>query len=125
MRLYLPLSAGGVRPLKMCGEEADQLPVDVQSRLDDRHLVGHEILCGTNDRPFRKDHNPFGTTVVLWSVGAVPCETSFLLHQRCNQRRIVPAANDLSERGHIGIHFYEPTRGSGQIQDVIRSMPAV
>src|SRR4029077_19107679 len=100
MRLYLPLSAGGggVRPLKMCGEETDQLPVDVQSRLDDRHLVAHEILCRPNERPFRKDHNPFGTTVVLWSVGAVPCETSFLLHQRCNQRRIVPAANDLSER---------------------------
>src|SRR4029077_7847780 len=84
MRLYLPLSAGGggVRPLKMCGEETDQLPVDVQSRLDDRHLVAHEILCRTNDRPFRKHHHSLRTTSVLRGVGGVPGDTSFLLHQR-------------------------------------------
>ncbi len=99
----------------MRGEEANEPPVDFQSRLGDRHLIAHEVLCRTNDRPFRKDHHSFSTTGVLRNVKTVPSKAGFLLHQTRNERRIVPATNDLTQRGHIGIHFYQQTRGSVQI----------
>src|SRR6202035_845959 len=73
-RLHLPLGAGCTRPLKVGGEKADVLPVDIKSSLSDRHLVAHEILLSAYDGPLRQDHHSFGATCIFRYVVAVPSD---------------------------------------------------
>src|ERR1700730_11092754 len=125
IRLYLPFRTGIFGPLKVGGEEADLLPIDIEGGFSDRHLVAHEVLRRAYDGPLRQDHHSFNATCKLRYVVAIPGDPGFRVHQSGDQCRIVVAADRFSDPGCVWVQFHEVVRSTIQIEDVVSTVAAV
>ena len=74
-----PAFRGGIaRRREMGGENVDVFPAHAKGRLGYRPLIAHEALRLVEDRPFAENHDTFGASRVLGSIGVVPGDSRHL-----------------------------------------------